>query len=170
MGNSISGNNTPCKDGSCLNKKGNYRAKWLKEEWKGTPRDGYRYSVGYAPTGRATCRHCKAKIAKGTLHIRRSTPNPFDAEGGYSDYTQSFHAPSCAFEAFARSKCQSKVPTDPAGLSHFDELEPADKKAVRSALEAFSRERRKQCPPPPKTAEDPRRAEPAARRPSRARL
>ena len=107
------------------------------------------------------------KVAKGALRIQRSTPNPFDAEGGYSDYTQSFHAPSCAFEAFARSKCTSKVPTDPASLSHFDELVPGDKKAVRSALDAFSRERTRteQCPPPPKTAADLRRARPSRARP-----
>ena len=115
-----------CKDGSCLTRKGaQYRAKWLKQAHLGTERDGYRYSAGYAPTGQATCRLCKAKIAKGSLRVGRSTPNPWDAEGGQSDYTRFFHAEH-AFEAFSRSRCDSRVPLRLSDFAGADRLAPGD--------------------------------------------
>lgn len=138
-----------CKDGECLtaDKTGtgtgtgkgvHYRAKWLKKKWSGTAREGYRYTVGYAPTGAATCRACGDKIAKGGVRIGRSTPNPFDAEGGASDYTQYFHADH-AFDAIMRSKCTSRVPLTASDIAGVADLKPADRKRVQTKLVTFAR-------------------------------
>jgi hypothetical protein len=134
-----------CQDGSCLNKAGHYKQKFLDDTWKGTDREGYRYSVGYAPTGTAACRECKAKIAKGALRMGRATPNPFDAEAGSSDYTQFFHFEH-AFTAFGRSRLTSKVPTTARSVSGASGLSPADRQRVDKAVVAFAAEwKRKQA-------------------------
>ena len=131
-----------CKDGSCLTKAGTYKATHLQQKWKGTSREGYRYEVGYAPTGRATCGACKEKIDKGGVRIGRSTPSPFDAEGGATDMTKYFHAtPACAFTVFARSKAQSKVPTKPGDLKGIAALAPRDRARVEGHLKKFAAQR-----------------------------
>jgi hypothetical protein len=147
MGQSSSSSSSSCEDGSCLTKDGargaQYRAKWLKKAHEGTARDGYRFQVGYAPTAQASCRECKQKIAKGALRIGRSTNNPWDAEGGASDYTQYFHLHH-GFDAFLRSKCTSKVPATLSDISGVGSLTQADKKRVKSHLERFVARRKKQ--------------------------
>lgn len=128
-----------------MNKAGHYRHDYLKAKWKGTNRDGYRYSVSYAPTGAATCIGCKQKIAKGDLRVGRSSPNPFDAESGATDYTKFMHADH-AFGVFQRSKCASAVPLRVTDLVGFEDLAPKDKARMRTALAAFVAERKKACP------------------------
>lgn len=127
-----------------LNRRGNYTTKYLHERWAGTDREGYRYSIGYAPTGRATCAECKKAIPKDAVRIGRSMPNPFDAEGGASDYTKFFHV-THAFDAMLRSRCRSKVVLTPAALKGFDRLSASDQKKVRAAVEAFAKRWRVKC-------------------------
>lgn len=126
--------------------RGQYRAGWLKKEWEGTAREGYRYSVGYAPTGAATCKGCNQKIAKGGLRIGRSTPNPFDAEGGASDMTQFFHVDH-GFEVMMRSRCTSRVPASASDIKGMDSLISSDRKRVTINLRKFVSAWRKKCRP-----------------------
>ena len=135
-----------CADGTCLNKAGHYRADYLKAEWADTDRAGYRYSIGYAPTGAATCAGCKAKIAKGSLRIGRSVPNPFDAEGGTSDYTKFMH-PNHAFDVMLRSRCSSNVPGSTRDLAGFASVAPADKRRVAAYLADFRKAWTTKCQP-----------------------
>jgi hypothetical protein len=140
-----SSHSAPARKKPALNRAGNYTAKYLHERWAGTERDGYRYHVSYAPTGRATCAACKKAIAQGAVRVGRSMPNPFDAEGGASDYTKFFHLPH-AFEAMARSRCASKVVLTPGALKGIDRLSPSDQKKVRDAIAAFAKRWRAKCP------------------------
>ncbi len=105
--------------------------------------DGYRYSVSYAPTSAATCRGCKETIAKGSLRMGRSMPNPFDAHGGHSDYTQHFHFEH-AFAVFARSKHTSKVPTSVRDVTGLTDIRPEDRLRVREAVTAFATQRKRE--------------------------
>ena len=116
-----------------------YKASFLKET-----QGGYTYVTDYAPTSTSTCRESKTKIKKGSLRIGRSSPSPFDAEGGVSKMTQWFHAEH-AFKAFARSRCTSNVPTKPGDVKGYADLKPADKATVRNGLKGFSAERNKKC-------------------------
>ena len=93
--------------------------------------------MGYAPTGTATCPVCKAKIAKGALRVGRATPNPWDAEGGRSDYTKFFHLDH-AFEAALRSRSDSKVPSTTRALAGFGALEAGDRRLVDAKVKAFA--------------------------------
>lgn len=68
-----------------------YHPKYLKAQWEGTDRSSYTYNVSVAPSDRSTCKACNKLIGKGELRLGRSTPNPFDAEGGATDYTKFFH-------------------------------------------------------------------------------
>jgi hypothetical protein len=134
-----------CADGSCLTSSGKtYKKEYLKTKWSGTDRDGYRYSVDHAPTGKATCRGCKKGIAKGALRIGRSTPNPFDSESGSSDYTQYFHG-THAFDAMLKSRCTSKVVLSTSSLNGFSSLGAAEQKLVRSKVAAFSKKWSEKC-------------------------
>ena len=136
---SASSRSEDCKGGSCLTSAGTYKASYLKKNWQGTSREGYRYDVSYAPTGRATCGACKTKIDKGRVRIGRSTPSPFDAEGGVTDLTKYFHAtPACAFAVFARSKPQTRVPTKPADLKGLGALAPKDRATVTGHVVRFA--------------------------------
>ncbi len=143
MGAASSSSND-CKGDDCLTKAGTYKAKYLKARWADTDRAGYRYSVGYAPTNASTCRQCKAKIARGVLRVGRSTPSPFDAEGGHADMTMFYHADH-AFDAFARSKCTSRVPLSTKDLRGFAELVPRDKARVTSQTAAFAERWHRKC-------------------------
>ena len=146
---------TPSKT-QMLNQTNNYRKEYLKERWKdtarewcppkggGPPGEGYTYTVGYAPTGAATCRGCQQKIAKGALRIGRSSPNPFDAEGGASDYSHFFHA-SHAFPALLRSRCTSRVPAAAKDLAGWEALTPADKAQVSGWLQRFVKAWKGKC-------------------------
>ena len=137
-----------CKRGECLTPAGTYKAAYLKKRWTGTDRDGYRYSVGYAPTAAALCRcGCKRNIAKGALRVGRSTPSPFDAEGGHADLTRYFifeHAfgPS---GAFMRSRCTSRVPLKTADVGGVASIEPRDRQRLSSALSVFSASWKQKC-------------------------
>lgn len=142
MGNRASA--PSCESGSCLNRAGHYRQDYLRKRWKGTDREGYRYSVGHAPSGAATCMGCKQKIAKGELRVGRSQPNPFDAEGGATDFTKFAHVDH-AFDVFLRSKCASRVPLSARDLAGFDALPAGDKRRVLAALRAFAAARRAKC-------------------------
>ena len=126
-----------------LNRAGNYDRAYLRERWKGTERDGYVYSVGYAPTGQDTCKECKQKIAPGALRVGRSSPNPFDAEGGASDYTSFFHAEH-AFAAFARSRCGTSVPASVKGLTGAA-IKPVDRRRLEAMLGDLVAARRARC-------------------------
>ena len=143
-------NDVTCDGRDCLTAKGTYKAAFLKKRWAGTERDGYRYSVGYAPTSAALCRcGCKRKIAKGALRVGRSTPSPFDAEGGHADFTRFFafeHAfGATAGSAFMRSRCTSRVPLKPADVAGAAKLEPRDRGRLASAVAAFAAAWRKKC-------------------------
>lgn len=128
-----------CRGGSCLTPKGAYKAGYLKKRWEGTERDGYRYSVGYAPTSAATCRcGCGGKIPKGAVRVGRSTPSPFDAEGGHADFTR-FFLLDHAFDAFLRSRATSRVPTRAQDLAGLAALKPADRTRATAAVAAFAR-------------------------------
>ena len=142
MGQASSRND--CKDGSCLAKNGQYKASYLKRKHQGTSREGYRYSIGYAPTGTSTCRHSKERIPKGALRIGRSVPNPWDAEAGASDYTQYFMFQH-AFKAFERSKCTSKVPKSTKDFQGFAKLAKPDQAKVEKAVAAFAKVWAKKC-------------------------
>jgi hypothetical protein len=134
----------PC-DEACLTAKGTYKAAYLKRRWAGTARDGYRYSVGYAPTSAATCRcGCKRKIAKGALRVGRSTPSPFDSEGGHADLTH-FYSFEHAFGAFRRSRCSSRVPLKQADLAGAASIEPQDRRRLATSLAAFAAAWRQKC-------------------------
>lgn len=129
-----------------LNTAGHYKQAFLKKRWAGTDRDGYRYSVGYAPTGAATCVGCKTKIAKGALRVGRSMPSPFDAEGGVADYTKFMHAEH-AFDVMLRSRCTSKVPASLKDFGGFDALAAADKKRIEGKLRTFVKAWAAKCAP-----------------------
>ena len=124
-----------------LNKAGNYTAAYLK-----ATKGGYTYSVGYAPTGTAKCRETKKMIPKGALRVGRSSPNPFDSEGGTTLLTQYF-LPQHAFVAFLRSKCGTHVPLKTRDLEGYASLIPADKRLVSAELRKFTaaRARTKHC-------------------------
>jgi DNA ligase-3 len=104
---------------------------------------GYRYSIGYAPTGAALCRECKTKIEKGSLRIGRSMPNPFtkgaDSGKKSAEFTQFFHFDH-AFATFGRSRGTSKVPTTASVFSGLADISPADRRNVRHATAAFAAE------------------------------
>ena len=117
---------------------GRYKKDYLKATWAGTDREGYRYSVSYAPTANATCFGCKAKIAKGALRIGRSMPNPFDAEAGASDYTKFMHHHH-AFDVLRRSLCTSRVPLSTKDLTGFNKISEADKARVQTHLVPFAK-------------------------------
>lgn len=121
-----------------------YKKSFLKKEWEGTDREGYRYKVDYAPTNAATCRESKTKIEKGSLRIGRMTPSPFDAEAGYADLTYYYHEEH-AWKAFARSRCTSKVPLKTSDLAGFGKLKAEDKKRVRASLTKFGKVWKKKC-------------------------
>ena len=131
------------QNNDALNKAGHYKAGFLKARWQGTTREGYLYNVGYAPTGAATCRQCKQKIAKGALRIGRSSPSPFDAEGGVADFTQYFH-PEHAFIAFARSRPGTKVPLRERDMAGIEKLSVADRGTVKAAVAAFADSRKQE--------------------------
>lgn len=145
MGQAPSTTNAGKSKSDILAKNGQYKASFLKDAWKGTDREGYRYEVGYAPTGRAVCRQCDKKIAEGALRIGRSVPNPWDAEGGATDYTQYFHA-GHAFSVFARSKCRSsKVPLQTSDLRGFGALQEDDKTRVKGLIKKFAERYAAKC-------------------------
>lgn len=121
-----------------------YKKEYLRDRWAGTEREGYRYKVGYAPSGASTCRESKTKIVKGSLRIGRMAPSPFDAEGGTADITHYYHE-GHAWRAFSRSKCTSKVPLRTTDLQGFGALREEDKKAVRASLAAFREEWKAKC-------------------------
>jgi hypothetical protein len=140
MGNTYSAS----PDTSMLNRAGNYTTKFLREQWSGTEREGYRYSVSYAPTGRATCAHCKKRIAQGAVRIGRSVPSPFDAEWGATDYVKYFHA-SHAFDTMLKSRCASKVVLSPKTLVGIKSLSQKDKKRVEQAIATFAKRWHAKC-------------------------
>lgn len=121
-----------------------YSKDFLKKEWEGTDREGYRYKVEYSPSGAATCRQSKTVIAKGALRIGRMTPSPFDAEGGHSDLTHYYHEEH-AWTAFARSRCTSAVPLKTSDLQGFDDLKKADQARVRKSIAAFKKTWQAKC-------------------------
>ena len=137
-------NEISCDRGECLNKAGHYKKDFLKASWAGTDRDGYRYSVSYAPTSTAACVGCKAKIAKGALRIGRSMPNPFDAENGASDYTKFMHYDH-AFDVLRRSRCTSRVPLSTKDLTGFNEISAADKARVQKHMVPFAKDWKAKC-------------------------
>lgn len=118
---------------------GTYTAAYLR-----ATQGGYTYGVGYAPSGQAKCRGCKAKIAKGTLRVTRCAPSPFDCEGGFAKIQNHFH-PEHAFEAFMRSKCSSHVPLKTGDLEGMAALTPADRKRVSQAVQQFAKAYRAKC-------------------------
>jgi len=125
--------------------KGSYKSGYLKRRWKGTDRDGYRYSIGYSPSSTATCRcGCSQKIPKGTLRIGRSAPSPFDAEGGHADFTR-FFLFEHAFGAFERSRCSSRVPLKQTDMDGMASIHAADKRRVVAAVAAFAGRWKAKC-------------------------
>lgn len=135
-------------DGTCLNKAGHYRRDWLKDRWSGTDRDRYRYKVDYAITGRAVCKACNKTIREGQMRVGRSSPNPFDSEGGTSDFTQYFHARAqCAAMTFLNSRCTTHVPIQPGQITGVAKLRPADQKVIRDLIKDLAIERKRKCTP-----------------------
>jgi hypothetical protein len=76
-----------------------------------------------APTGRAMCRGCGAKIASGEWRFGERLPNPYDEGGG--DMTRWFHPACAAFkrpEAFVEMLAAAEPFDDRERLEHEAKL------------------------------------------------
>lgn len=103
---------------------------------------GYKYTVGYAPTGRALCRGCGKKIAKGALRISRDS-GPIAQFNDHS-IVNHFHSKH-AFDAMQRGLCTSKVVLKQRDLIGVNSLTPEDRTKVVRHITTFSRKRRSRC-------------------------
>ena len=103
---------------------------------------GYKYTVAYAPTGRARCRKCAQTIALGDVRITRES-GPI---AQFNDHTivSHFHYKH-AFEAMRRAMCKSKVIMTPKDLIGLSKLKPRDRQAVSRQITTFSRTRKTHC-------------------------
>lgn len=118
--------------------------KKTESQWKGTNREGYRIRVEYAPTSRSTCKECGEKILQGQVRMSKLAPNPFDSEGGTSDYAQSFHLEH-GFISLLRSRCATKVPASTSQIIGLTKMKPLDKSRVIKSMHAFVKARNANC-------------------------
>ncbi len=121
-----------------------YRSGYLKDRWSGTKRSSYTYSVDVAPSDRSTCKGCNKKIALGTVRLGRSTPNPFDASGGATDYTKYFH-PEHGFSTFLKSRCVTKVPTKMTDLAGLSKVSSQEQAKIKRELSKFTAKWEQKC-------------------------
>lgn len=104
---------------------------------------GYKYSVSYAPTGRAQCRFCGKLIKQDALRITRES-GPIEHFGGDAGITNHFHFKH-AFDAMKRGRCTSKIVTSTNILKGFSGLLDKDKKSIQKELSKFNKQWDKKC-------------------------
>ena|SRR6478609_2060337 len=103
---------------------------------------GYKYTVGYAPSGRAQCRKCGRPIKLGSLRISRES----DAIAHFGDHgiVNHFHWRH-AFDTMKRSNCTTNVVLSSGNLKGFNKISPGDQKAIVKEIGKFSKKRSGRC-------------------------
>jgi hypothetical protein len=103
---------------------------------------GYKYSVSYAPSGRAQCRKCGQMIKQDSLRIsRESGPVEHFGDAGIVNHFHFKHA----FDAMEKGRCTSSVPSSPSSFKGFNGLLAKDKKRLTSEVKKFSGKWSKKC-------------------------
>ena len=92
---------------------------------------GYKYSVQYAPTGRATCKFCGKLIKQGSLRVSRET-GPIAAFGGDASLVQHYHWKH-AFEVMKKLRCTSNIMSS-KNTEIYSTLNNSDQKALVKEL------------------------------------
>ena len=107
------------------------------------------YEASYAPTDRATCKGCRAKIAKGALRLSRELPNEWTGDRGRA--TAHYHF-ACGAVSLERAGCGPKSARDrdhavafsPA-MSVRSDVSKRDAAKARGRFAAAERKWRARC-------------------------
>ena len=103
---------------------------------------GYKYSVSYAPSGRAQCKKCGKLIKQDSLRIsRESGPVAHFGDAGIVNHFHYKHA----FEAMGKGRCTTNVVQSANSLKGFPGLLLKDKKSVEKEVKKFSNKWKKRC-------------------------
>ncbi len=102
----------------------------------------YKYTISYAPTGRARCKGCGKIITRGTLRISRDS-GPIAQFNDHS-IVNHFHLKH-AFDTMQRGLCTSKVVLARQDLHGLKSLKHQDRIKVERQITTFSRKRKSRC-------------------------
>ena len=105
----------------------------------------YNYSIEYAPTGRAKCKHSGNYIKEGQLRIGRFGKNTFAGDGAQYNTLGGYYHVTHAWPTFLRSRCSTNVPLKPEDLRGFSKLTASDKTKIRSAIKSFAQKWNEKC-------------------------